>query len=373
VSRPPSAALAADHLWGFLGALARSGVPGTVPQRADFLRAVGEDPPDDVTDLYWYARVTLLRSVTDVPVFDRVFDAWFRGGPEPPAATPPPDAEGATEAPRGPGADELPQSGALQGQGVAASELHTVGRRDVDAGDRDRRALMRTLEGAWADALPRVRSRRRRPARAGDRLDTRRILRLAGRHGGEITELRRRARPARRRRLVVLLDVSGSLRTHTPDLLRLAHTAVRSAPGRTEAFTFGTRLTRVTAELSARHPDRALRGVADRVVDVDGGTAIGAALGEFLGNSRYVSLARGALVVVVSDGLERGDCTAMVRATERLSRLGFRLLWWSPLACSATYRPVTRGMAGQLRHLDHLGGVGDLSSGLAEVRRIPAV
>jgi uncharacterized protein with von Willebrand factor type A (vWA) domain len=199
------------------------------------------------------------------------------------------------------------------------------------------------------------------------------VWRQARRDGGELTRLRWTTRPPRARRLLLLLDVSGSLKQHTPELLRLAYTAREAAPGRTEVFTFGTRLTRVTGALTAAGVDPALAAVSRTVTDADGGTAIGEALRRFLANPRFLALARGALIVVISDGLERGDCTAMVRATGRLSRLGHRLVWWSPLACSPTYRPVTRGMAGLLGHLDHLGGVRDLATGLSEVERIPAV
>ncbi|MFC7640721.1 VWA domain-containing protein [Streptosporangium lutulentum] len=129
----------------------------------------------------------------------------------------------------------------------------------------------------------------------------------------------------------------------------------------------------MTPALSHPHLDRALRAVSGKVTDADGGTAIGAALQEFLSVPRFTALARGALVIVLSDGLERGDHEPMVRATARLSRLGHRLVWWSPLACSPTYSPVTRAMAAQLPSLDHLGGVRDLPTGLAEVRRLPAV
>jgi hypothetical protein len=170
--------------------------------------------------------------------------------------------------------------------------------------------------------------------------------------------------------VLVLIDVSGSLRQHSPDLLRFGHQVVRSAE-RAEVFTFGTRLTRVTRELGARDVDTALAALSTRVLDADGGTRIGVALQQFLDNPRYVALARGALVVVLSDGLERGDPAAMAEATRRLSRLGHRLVWWSPLACDPAYRPVTRGMQAILGHLDALAGVRDLPTIVQEVRRLP--
>ncbi|MFC5826019.1 vWA domain-containing protein [Nonomuraea insulae] len=370
---PDPAVLAADHLWGFLSALRGAGVPAAPTKRADLLRTIAESPPPDLTVLYWYARITLLQDVSDLPAFDRVFDAWFRrGGPGP--ADPPLEADdGGAQSPGGPGADDPPPREVRPGDGIEASTLSTHGTRDFGRTDEGRAAYMRALQAAWPAVLPAVPSRRRRPARSGDRLDVRHAWRQAHRHDGEIIQLRRLARPPRPRRLLILIDVSGSLRPHSPDLLRAAHTALRAAPARTEVFTFGTRLTRITAALSHPHADQALRAVSRLVTDADGGTAIGTALQGFLGNPRFVALARGALVIVLSDGLERGDPVPMVRATARLSRLSHRLVWWSPLACSPAYRPVTRAMAAQLPSLDHLGGVRDLATMLAEVRRLPAV
>ncbi len=366
------AALAAGHVWGFLSALRAAGVTTALPKQADLLRVVGESPPRDLTTLYWYARITLLHDIEELAAFDRVFAAWFRQGGLA-DAPPPPAGESDVPSPQGPGEDDPAPREVLPGDGVEASTLSTYARRDFDAAGDRWRSVTRALEAAWPASLPSTPSRRRRPARTGDRLDVRHAWRRAHRHDGEIIELRRRARPPRPRRLLILVDVSGSLRRHTPDLLRLAHTALRAAPARTEVFTFGTRLTRITSALSHPHTGRALRAVSERVTDADGGTAIGAALREFLGVPRFVALARGALVIVLSDGLERGDHVPMVRATARLSRLGHRLVWWSPLACSPAYSPVTRAMAALLPHLDHLGGVRDLPTALAEVRRLPAV
>lgn len=365
--------LAADHLRGFLSALRAAGAGAAPPKQADFLRAIAESAPRDITSLYWYARVTLLGGVAGLETFDEVFDAWFRHGRTAVLVPPPADEDDETPAPQAGDDGELPPRDAVQGDGVEASALRTTGRRGFGRSDARQRDLMRSLQAAWPACLPTSPSRRRRPARSGRRLDMRHVWRQARRNGGEIVELRWTVRPPRTRRLLLLIDVSGSLKQHTPELLRLAHTATRGAPGRTEVFTFGTRLTRISAALSAADVDRALDAVSTEVLDADGGTAIGAALEEFLGNPRFLALARGALVITISDGLERGDCTAMVRSAERLSRLGHRLIWWSPLACAPSYRPVTRGMAGVLPGLDHLGGVRDLETGLAEIHRIPAV
>ena len=261
----------------------------------------------------------------------------------------------------------MPGGDLREGSGTEASSLTVRTRRSF--GGPDSPDLARALRTAFAASVPTVPSLRRRPSSSGRTLDMRRTLRLARRTDGEIAGLRWTTRPRRPRRVLILLDVSGSLKEHTPQLLRVAH----AAPPRSEVFTFGTRLTRITPALAAADIEQALATVSRVVPDADGGTAIGAALQSFLSNPRFLALARGALIVIVSDGLERGDCTGMVRATARLARLGHRLVWWSPLACSPTYRPVTRGMAALLGHLDQLAGVRDLRTALTEVAAFPAM
>jgi uncharacterized protein len=348
-------------------------VPASPGKQADFLHAVAESVPRDVTRLYWYARVTLLSDIAGLVAFDRVFDAWFVHGPGADAAVTPRTEDSDVRAPRATGRT-LPATETRTGSGTEATAAPATTRRR-EFGDADARAqdLMRSLRAAFAANLPTLPSRRRRPAASGRVLDLRRTLRQARRTDGEIAELRWTTRPRRPRRLLILLDVSGSLKQHTPHLLRLAHSALHGAPARTEVFTFGTRLTRITGALSGPRVERALEAVARTVPDADGGTAIGVAMQRFQDNPRFLALSRGALIVVISDGLERGDCTAMVRSTARFARLGHRLIWWSPLACAPGYRPVTRGMAALLGHLDHLGGVRDLETGLAEARRLRSV
>ncbi|MBL8126528.1 MAG: VWA domain-containing protein, partial [Chloroflexia bacterium] len=157
---------------------------------------------------------------------------------------------------------------------------------------------------------------------------------------------------------------------HSPDFLRFAHALVHGGE-RVEVFTFGTRLTRVTPNL--RHPDVdvAVASLSDVIADFDGGTRIGEAFATFLGNSRYLSLARGALVLVLSDGLELGHPGQMVAATERLARLAHRLVWLTPLAGDRNYRPATRGMVGILGSLDRLGNADSPRYLLRELERLP--
>jgi uncharacterized protein with von Willebrand factor type A (vWA) domain len=296
--------------------------------------------------------VTLVADRESIPPFNALFATYFTGAP--PIVEP--QSEGESEAPPS-------KSGELQpvllgeGTGKNASVDELRNRRTYDATQDD----LAELRKAIAKHVPQVRSRRLERARRGH-LDLRRTLRHATRTG-EITHLARRGRPHRPRRLLLLIDVSGSLREHTPDYLRFAWAA------QAETFTFGTRLTRITKELRHRDVDTALADVSDVVSDADGGTRIGPALQEFLNTPRYADRARGALTIVLSDGLERGDPAQMVHAVRRLNRLSCRLLWWTPLGLDPTYRPITRAMAA-ISHDVELAGARDIPSLLEQVRRL---
>jgi uncharacterized protein with von Willebrand factor type A (vWA) domain len=342
------------------------------PKRADFLMSLVVSPPAGVDGLYWRARVTLVTGPEAFAVFDAVFDAWFRGGRLLVEETAPalPDDDGRTEAPRASDDGELGPLEPREGSGLDASTRDFASARVFPATSAEGREVLREVAAELARALPTVAARRSRRTRRGPQLDVQRVLHAANRTGGEIVHLAWRHRPPRPRRVLLLIDVSGSLRAQSPDLLRFAHQVVRVAP-RAEVFTFGTRLTRVTAALDTHDVDSGLASLASCVLDADGGTRIGAALQQFLADSRCVALARGALIIVMSDGLERGDPSAMADATGRLGRLGHRLVWWSPLACDPAYRPVTRGMSAVLGDLDRLAGARDLPTLLDQVRRLP--
>jgi hypothetical protein len=158
------------------------------------------------------------------------------------------------------------------------------------------------------------------------------------------------------------------MKQHSADFLRFAHGVVQGGE-RVEVFTFGTRLTRVTRALRQPDVDDALAELSAIVFDFDGGTRIGESFETLLANSRFRALVRGAVVVVLSDGLERGDPAPMARATDRLARLGHRLLWLSPLVADTVYQPQTRGMRAILGCLDHLGNSASPAALLAELER----
>jgi uncharacterized protein with von Willebrand factor type A (vWA) domain len=315
-----------------------------------------------------------VRALEEVEAFDSVFAAWFGDGLVPLAP------------PVGRPAPRLTAS--RRGRVVASAEGDATGRRKAAGHEASvdevrsscafpatsiaRRRLLAEAEAALSEELPTERARRHRPARHGERLDLRRVLSAAGRSGGEVVRLQWRDRLLRPRRVLLLVDVSGSLRQSSGDALRFAHALVRTVP-RCEVYTFGTRLTRVTRQLAKRDVDAALDGLADVVLDVNGGTRIGRALEEFLADARHTAAARDALVLILSDGLERGDPGAMAAAVKRLARLSHRVVWWSPLACDVSYQPLTRGMAEVVGDLDDLVGVCDLASAVDAVRRLPAV
>jgi hypothetical protein len=197
--------------------------------------------------------------------------------------------------------------------------------------------------------------RRSRRLRAGSsrrgRPDLRRTVRASLRAGGEPVRPSRRQPATRPRRVVLLVDVSGSMEPYARALLRFAHSAV-AGRRRVEAFTLGTRLTRVTRELSSRDPDAALRAATGAVADWAGGTRLGDGLAEFASTWGVRGMARGAVVVVLSDGWERGDTDALSDALARLQRVAHKVVWVNPLKASPGYAPLAAGMAAALPHVD---------------------
>ena len=216
------------------------------------------------------------------------------------------------------------------------------------------------------------RTRRLVPARHGRALDLRRTLRRSLRHGGELLRIERRARKLRRRPLVVLCDISGSMEPYARLLLRFLYAVARSPlgagrrgggnPSGVETFVFGTRLTRVTTHLARRDVDDALRIAAAEIADWGGGTRTGEALRDFNYTWSRRVLGGGAVVLLISDGWDRGDPALLAREIERLHRSCHRLWWLNPLLGSPGYQPLTRGMQAALPHLDAFLPVHDLRS-----------
>ena len=183
------------------------------------------------------------------------------------------------------------------------------------------------------------------------RPDLRRTVRAALRTEGEAVRRHFRAPATRHRRLVLLLDVSGSMEPYARALLRFVQAAV-AGRRRVEAFALGTRLTRITRELGSRDPDLALARAADRVVDWSGGTRLGDGLRRFNDEWGVRGMARGAVVVILSDGWDRGDPDELAEAMQRLARVAYRIVWVNPLKVTPGYAPLARGMAAALPYVD---------------------
>jgi uncharacterized protein with von Willebrand factor type A (vWA) domain len=210
-------------------------------------------------------------------------------------------------------------------------------------------ALMREL----TIAVPPRQTRRYAPSRDGDRPDLRRTLRLARRTGGEPVRLARRSVRSRPRRLVVLCDISGSMEPYARALLQLLYCAARGqARARTEVFTFATRLTRLTTALAAATPETMLAMAADAAPDWSSGTKIGACLREFNDNYGSRGMARGAVVLIISDGWETGDPALLGAQMARLSRMAYKIVWANPRTQSERYRPEVGGMAAAWPYCD---------------------
>ncbi|MFG5718069.1 vWA domain-containing protein [Streptomyces murinus] len=355
-ARVPAAGLAgADAvLLGFVRALRAAGVDASTERMYAFLRAVAVLRPGVRADVYAAGRATLCGGPDDLERYERVFAAYFGATAGPPplptVRTPPPprprlrarDAAGGGPAP-GEREPPAPPTAAL------ASSTEVLRHRDVAALDAVERAQLHRLLAAFALRGEARRSARRRPARRGA-VDPRRTVRELLRRGGEPARLRRHARVDRPRRVVLLVDVSGSMAPYADALLRFAHAAARG--GRTEVFTVGTRLTRVTRELSARDPDLAMAAVAAAVPDWRGGTRLGELLREFLNRWGQRGMARGAIVVLLSDGWERDDPALLGAQMRRLHALAHRVVWANPRKARPGYAPTAAGMAAALPSVD---------------------
>lgn len=363
-------ARAAELLAGFPSALREAGLAVDASRAATFLLAARIAPLRNLADLSRAGRVTLVGSHENFATYDAVFRAWF-------ADDPLSDIVEASDEEKAPPASRRRDHDAirdiLEGEaaGKHASDDAALGRKAFgQTSEADRAALARLKRGLGL--LPALEARKFVAFDRGSRIDVARTARAARSTAGETLRLFRKMRPDKPRRLLLLADVSGSMKAHSEATLRFAHLLTRSRP-KVETFCFGTRLSRVTATLRHRLPDEALARLSGLVFDFDGGTRIGASLEEFLSVSRYAALVRGAVTLVFSDGLERGDPAAMIHAVSRLARLSQRLIWVTPLAADPGYRPLTRGMAGMLPVIDAVVDGSDLAALGRLLRALPAI
>jgi uncharacterized protein with von Willebrand factor type A (vWA) domain len=300
---------------------------------AEFCRAAELLEPGE---LYWAGRATLIARANEIPIYDEAFAKFF-GRPVRPRR---PDGMRVTVS--------VPPVEA-EDNGLASPLELLRAKSFADCSETELVALA-SLMAETAVSTPPRRSRRSGPAPSGVP-DLRRTLRSSLRTGGEPIDRAWRRRRQRPRRLVLLLDVSGSMADYSRALVLFAHAVVRTDP-RCEVFCFGTRLTRLTPALAAADPDGALAAVGALAPDRGSGTRIGESLKTFLDEHGHRGLARGAVVVIFSDGLEIGDATLLAGQTERLARLAHRTVWLNPLKGDPGYEPLTRGMRAALPHVD---------------------
>jgi uncharacterized protein with von Willebrand factor type A (vWA) domain len=317
---------------------------------AEGLAAVGLDRREGV---YWAGRVTMVRRPEDVAMYDDAFGVFWDGRTSPPRGEARPAAVSV-------GLDSGADEGEVREHDAAGRPLlqvrwspaEVLRHRDFAAYTHaelvEARRMMADLR--LVGALRRSR-RRRATHRDRGRPDLRRTVRRSLRAGGEPIDRAFNAPTRRPRRIVLLCDVSGSMEPYARALLRFVHAAV-VGHGRVEAFALGTRLTRITRELSSRDPDAALAAAARRVVDWSGGTRLGEGLRTFNDRWGVRGMARGAVVVILSDGWDRGDPELLAAEMARLRRVAYRIVWVNPLKASAEYAPLARGMAAALPHVD---------------------
>lgn len=365
-----------ESLTGFADALRKAGVPVGSGEMVTFCDAVALLDPSDLVDVFWAGRTSLVARRQHLAVYDRVFREWFLGdAPERsdtqrmvrklalvrqidvdiPAAEPPE-----------PGEDEPGKQ-----MGLMASQIEIWRHKSFAACTPEEMAAIRRIMKKVRMVPPMRRSRRTEKAPSGSRPDMRRVARAAMRSQGAPPELLWRRRRRKARPLVLILDVSGSMADYSRALLQFAY-STRQAAAKVEVFCFGTRLTRVTKALERRRVDDALDEAARAVFDWEGGTRIGGAVDAFVKGWGRKGMSRGAVVVICSDGLDRGDPALLARAMEQLSRVSHKIVWLNPhKGADREFVPSTLGMMVAAPHVDLLMSGHDLASLEELAERLP--
>ncbi len=358
-------------LAGALGQRLRAaGVPVTPERSAGFARALTLVRPYSRRRLYWTARSVFVSDQSHVQAFDAVFRSVFGAGAAPegadpgeerpaserasaPRASAPREEQGAAASPSSHAGDEESDGEEAEVPRALASDEERLAEKHFDALEPDELARLYRLMARLDLATPLRRTRRYERGRHGQRIDMRRTLRASLRSGGDPIRIARRRRRTVRRRLVMLCDISGSMEPYGRAYLQFMACAAGSGP-HAEAFAFATRLTRLTRALASRHPERAIQRAAVAAPDWSSGTRIGAALKQFNDRHGRRGMARGAVVVILSDGWERGDPRLVGREMERLSRLAHRIVWVNPRVGASGFAVRAGGMVAALEHCDAL-------------------
>lgn len=369
-----------EELAGFGDALRQAGMPMGTGEMLVFCDAVAALDPSDLVDVYFAGRATLVARRNHLATYDRVFREWFLGEPAESSHTRRSmrnrdavlrqiDVQVPATEPPEPGDDE---PGATLG--LMASNVEIWRHKSFASCTEEELAVLRRMMRRMEMMPPARRTRRTVASRSGSRLDLRRIARATMRTHAEPGEMHWRRRRMRPRPLVLILDVSGSMADYSRALLQFAYSA-KQAGGRVEVFCFGTRLTRITRALEKKRPDEALEEAGALVFDWEGGTRIGHALDTFVRQWGRKGVSRGSIVVICSDGLDRGDPALLDRAMERLERLSHRIVWLNPhKGDDPDFVPSTLGMMIVAPHVDlvlsghDLASLEDLANRLAALR-----
>jgi uncharacterized protein len=357
-------------LVGFAHALAAAGLPVSAGAVETFTRALCQVDLSDPGQVYWAGRATLCGSPDDIGRYDAVFENWF--GPTVLTRIPQRGAQ-----PRRARIAAMNATGAADSGGdgprlrVAADDAEVLRHRDIAELSAGERAHLAELIAALHPRPPTRPALRRKPSRRGP-VDPRRTLRHMLAAGGEPVRPRHHRKTTRPRRVVLLLDVSGSMSPYADALLRFAHIVTRGNRAGTEVFSLGTRMTRLSRALRARDPELALAAAGRAVPDWAGGTRLGETLRAFLDRWGRRGLARGAVVVIFSDGWERGEPALLAEQMAQLRRLAHAVFWVNPHAGVDGYLPVQSGIAAALPYTDRLlagHSLATLQELLTEIRR----
>jgi uncharacterized protein len=358
--------------------LREAGVPMTAERAARFAQALTLVKPMTRRRLYWTARAVLVSDSAQVKAFDSVFFAVFGPHDARPeldldhvrAVSEPPHDRAAAEhgaparssgaaGPRAGDVSPAPSGGSDDGERrevavpMSPSDEERLRGKRFEALEPAELAQLYRLMTRLQVATPRRRTRRSERDRRGERIDLRRTLRGSMRTAGDPIRLARRHRRVVRRRMVLLCDISGSMEPYARAYLQFLTCAAGSGPN-AEAFVFATRLTRLTRALGSRSPERAIQRAAETAPDWSSGTRIGDALKAFNDRHGRRGMARGAVVVILSDGWEGGDPALVAREMERLARLAYRIVWVNPRVGASDFSPRAGGMAAALPHCDVL-------------------
>ena len=332
--------------------LRRAGIAAGPDRVAGFVRALEELDVTRREDVYWAGRVTLCSRQEDLEIYDRAFRAfWEDPGAHilklPKTRTSVSVADDSVQPPKK--TVERNEEGE-EAVRLRYSPVDVLRNKDFALYTAEEFAELHKLLADLSLSGALRRSRRLEPAPRG-RYDQRRTLRGAMRTGGEPIRHRFRRARSRPRRVVLLCDISGSMSAYSRALLRFMHAGVISgAP--LEAFVLGTRLTRVTRELTTKNPDRALGEASGAARDWSGGTRLGETIKEFVDRWGQRGMARGSVVVILSDGWDRGDVDVLAEQMLRLSRLAYKVIWVNPLKAAPSYQPLAKGMAAALPYVD---------------------